>query len=100
LTAEILPLIYYKYQKGKASDYLPPELRQAGLLAHQSVAKGKCFGPFRGQISKTGKKPDENYSFVCEVNNKNKMTTLKIIFIPLIFLFLPGLSRVRQLYET
>jgi len=53
-----------------SDDYLPPELRQAGLLAHQSITKGKCFGPFRGQFVKTNKKTIEDHVFVCKVWSK------------------------------
>lgn len=61
----------FRLSIGKPNDYLPPELRKAGLLAHQSVAKGKCFGPFRGHFSKVGKKSDDNYSLVCKVKETN-----------------------------
>ncbi|XP_031548621.1 zinc finger protein 182-like [Actinia tenebrosa] len=60
--------------KGKPNDYLPPELRKAGLLAQQSVAKGKCFGPFRGHFSKAGKKTDNDCSLVCKIKGVDEVS--------------------------
>ena len=46
---------------------LPRELRQAGLLADVAIPTGKCFGPFKGQITPHKEVPDAGQTLVCQV---------------------------------
>ncbi|XP_032240063.2 zinc finger protein 420 [Nematostella vectensis] len=56
------------------NDNLPPELRQAGLIAHQGMSQGKCFGPFRGEIIKKKRPPSEMHSLICDVGSVDGCT--------------------------